>query len=147
MRAALKPRQRRSQCLTYTSTISSLWELRYRTITVNRMGKSISFSLTKSRIMWVLYEVPLWLTDRATDTWRWVGEEGVYCSRGWRVVWDWDWGFLSGRRSFNGYLMSCECGTLYQYNIISGVCLIVCCCVCLPYQRRPQSGLERPWVT
>lgn len=110
MRAALKPRQRRSQCLTYTSTISSLWELRYPTITVNRMGKSISVSSNKARTMRVLYEVPLWLTDRATGSWRWVGREVFIAREG--GEWFWDWGFLlSGRRSFNGYLMSCECGT------------------------------------
>lgn len=52
---------------------------------------------------------------------------------------------VSGWRSFNGYLMSCELGKGFiSVSTFSGVCLIVCllvCFLCLLYLiRGPQSG-------
>lgn len=58
--------------------------------------------------------------------------------------------FVSGRRSFNGYLMSCEqLGKGFiSASTFSGVCLIVCLLACvfafvfvLPYQGDPKRGL------
>lgn len=55
--------------------------------------------------------------------------------------------FVSGRRSFNGYLMSCEqLGKGFiSVSTFSGVCLIVCLLACvfafvLPYQGDPKRG-------
>lgn len=58
--------------------------------------------------------------------------------------------FVSGRHSFNGYLMSCEqLGKGFiSVSTFSGVCLIVCLLACvfafvfvLPYQGDPKRGL------
>lgn len=55
--------------------------------------------------------------------------------------------FVSGRHSFNGYLMSCEqLGKGFiSVSTFSGVCLIVCLLACvfvfvLPYQGDPKRG-------